>query len=343
MPIEYQLAGGAIGAPYTISYTANGGPSQNGLPAGLGYTLTPSNTILISGSVIASTTFTTPTVNYAYEIVTGGGCATSTINGNITVSSPPVLQLTSAATTTNQVGFFAPCDRQDPIADIVYSFYGGATNVVFSWTGPTLNGVNAVIPSGTSSLVISGTPSVNVTATTQYPYQVTTDGSACAPEVVYTGVIEVKPEEMLVLASAPSTENQTICAGTGTNTLEPIIYNLEQEAVSAVVSFTPALPGIGYTLTATQVTINGAAQAAAQASTTILNYLYEVVTTGCGPARETGMITILPTPVMSLYAGNENQPSVCNNSPIDPVDYIFNPQSGATLQHYMGSRHLSRN
>ena len=106
-----------------------------------------------------------------------------------------------------------------------------------------------MIPSGTSSLVISGTPSVNVTATTQYPYQVTTDGSACAPEVVYTGVIEVKPEEMLVLASAPSTVNQIICAGTGTNTLEPIIYNLEQEAVSAVVSFTPALPGIGYTLT----------------------------------------------------------------------------------------------
>ena len=67
----------------------------------------------------------------------------------------------------------------------------------------------------------------------------------------------------------PSTENQTICAGTGTNTLEPIIYNLEQEAVSAVVSFTPALPGIGYTVTASQVIISGTAQAAAQASTTI--------------------------------------------------------------------------
>ena len=253
------------------------------------------------------------------------------MNSNITVHSPPVLVLSSAVTTTNQVGFFAVCDRQDPIADIVYTFEGGTNNVVFSWTGPTLNGVNAVIPSGTNSLVISGTPSVNITATTQYPYQVTTDGSACVPEVVYTGVIEVKPEELLVLASAPATENQTICTGTGTNSLEPIIYTLEQEAISAVVSFTPALPGIGYTLTSSQVIISGVAQAAAQASTTIRTFLYEVETTGCGPARESGTITILPTPVMSLYAGNANQPSVCNNSPIEPIDYIFNPQSGATV------------
>ena len=331
MPIEYQLDGGAVGEPFTISYVANGGAPQNGLPPGLGYTLTPSNTILISGSVIASTTFTTPTVTYTYEIVTGGGCATTTINGNITVHSPPVFVLTSGATTTNQTGYLAVCDRQDPIADIVYEYYGGTTNVVFSWTGPSLNGVNGVIPSGTNSMVISGTPSVNITQTTQYPYQVTTDGSACAPEIIFTGVIEVKPEELLTLASPPSTENQTICAGTGTNTLEPIIYNLEQEAVSAVVSFTPALPGIGYTVTASQVIISGTAQAAAQASTTILNYLYEVETTGCGPARENGTITILPTPVMQLFAGNPNQPSVCNNSPIDPVDYIFNPQSGATF------------
>ena len=89
-------------------------PSQNGLPQGLGYNLTISNTILISGSVTASTTFTTPTVNYAYEIVTGGGCVSTTITGNITVHSPPVLELSSAATTTNQIGFFAVCDRQDP-------------------------------------------------------------------------------------------------------------------------------------------------------------------------------------------------------------------------------------
>ena len=331
MPIEYELLGGAIGEPFTISYRANAGPAINGLPTGLGYTLTPSNTILISGSIIVSTTFTTPTVTYTFEIVTGGGCATTTITDSITVHSPPIFILSSGVTTTNQVGYLAVCDRQEPIADIVYEYFGGTTNVLFSWTGPTLNGVNGAILSGTNSMVISGTPSVNITQTTQYPYQVTTDDSVCAPEILYTGVIEVKPEELLTLASAPSTENQNICAGTGTNTIEPIIYNLEQEAVSAVVSFTPVIPGIGYTVTASQVIISGTAQAAAQASNTAITYTYQVETTGCGPAVENGFITILPTPVMELYAGNPNQPSVCNNSPINPVDYVFNTASGATF------------
>ena len=33
---------------------------------------------------------------------------------------------------------------------------------------------------------------------------------------------------------------------------------------------------------------------------------------------------------MQLYAGNPNQPSVCNNDPITNIDYIFNTQSNAT-------------
>ena len=76
------------------------------------------------------------------------------------------------------------------------------------------------------NLLISGDPSVNITSTTNYPFEVKTNGSACAPEVVLSGTIQVKPLETLTLASDPSTENQTICAGSGTNTLDPIIYNL---------------------------------------------------------------------------------------------------------------------
>ena len=141
----------------------------------------------------------------------------------------------------------------------------------------------------------------------------------------------MKPIETLTLASDPSTGNQTICAGTGTNTLDPIIYNFGQGANSAVVSFTPALPGVGITsMSSTQVIIGGFASAAAQASTTILTYNYEVSTTGCGPATDSGVITVLPTPVMELYSGNPNQPSVCNNDPITNIDYIFNTQSNAT-------------
>ena len=83
-------------------------------------------------------------------------------------------------------------------------------------------------------------------------------------------------------------------------------------------------------MSATQVIIGGVVPSAAQASTTILTYNYDISTTGCGPATDSGVITVLPTPVMELYAGNPNQPSVCNNDPITDIDYIFNTQSNAT-------------
>ncbi|MDB9823954.1 gliding motility-associated C-terminal domain-containing protein [Flavobacteriaceae bacterium] len=335
IPIEYQLEGGAIGATYSISYQVDGGTAQLGLPAGLGHSLTTSNTILIEGTIVASTTFSSPTVTYNYTITTNGSCVTDTISGNLTVYSPPIMTLTSAVTTTNQVGFFSVCNIAEPIADIVYTFEGGATNAVFSWTGPTLTGVSGSITSGTNSMVISGIPSVNIATTTQYPYQVTTEGSACASEVIYTGVIEVKPEEILTLASLPATENQTICAGTGSNTLDPIIYTLGQEATNAIVTFTPPIPGVGYTVSGTQVIISGVAAAAAQASKTILNYIYRIETTGCGNVLgsniDGGTITILPTPVMELASGTPYF-TVCQSdidADIADVDYVFNPESNA--------------
>ena len=333
LPIQdviFELGGGAIGESLTVTYSANGGPSIANLPTGLGISITGTQ-VTISGSIVASTTFTTPTVQYTYQIVTGGSCVSSTITGNFTVHSPPILNLTSAATTTNQVGVFALCTNLESIADITYEFYGGASDVVLEWPGGTLTGVNGAVNPGTNQFVISGDPSVNITSTTDYPFEVKTNGSACAPEVVLTGTIQVKPLETITLASDPATENQTICAGSGTNTLDPIIYNFGQGANSAVVSFTPSLPGVGITsMSTTQVIIGGVASAAAQASTTILTYNYEITTTGCGPATDSGVITVLPTPVMQLYAGNPNQPSVCNNDPITDIDYIFNTQSNAS-------------
>mgnify|MGYP007000177941 CR=1 len=103
------------------------GPSINNLPTGLGVSVTGTQ-VIISGSIVASTTFTTPTVQYTDQIVTGGSCVSSTITGNFTVHSPPILTLSSAATTTNQVGVFALCTTIEPIADITYEFYGGATD-----------------------------------------------------------------------------------------------------------------------------------------------------------------------------------------------------------------------
>ena len=44
-PIEYQLYGGAVGEPVTIRYSSSGGSFVSGLPAGLGSTITASNTV----------------------------------------------------------------------------------------------------------------------------------------------------------------------------------------------------------------------------------------------------------------------------------------------------------
>ena len=89
-------------------------------------------------------------------------------------------------------------------------------------------------------------------------------------------------------------------------------------------------------MSVTQVMIGGVVASAAQASTTILTYNYDISTTGCGPATDSGVITVLPTPVMQLYAGNPNQPSVCNNDPITDIDYIFNTSIQCYLQYFMG-------
>ena len=129
-PIEYQLIGGAVGQPVNVSYRSNGGAPINGLPAGLGYSITPSNTVLIAGSIVASTTYVTPTMFYEYIIETTGGCVTDTISGFITALSPPVMTMISTASTANQI----ICDGT-PIQDIVYEIQGGATGFAFSWVG----------------------------------------------------------------------------------------------------------------------------------------------------------------------------------------------------------------
>ena len=151
-PIEYQLEGGAIGESVTVSYTVDGGPSILGLPAGLGYQNTVSNTILISGSINVSTTFTaSPTVVYTYSITTGGECSPAvTVTGDITVLSPPVMSLVTSATTANQV----ICDAT-PIDTITYEISGGATFFEFNWTGSNTllgSGISASNTGGNSSL-----------------------------------------------------------------------------------------------------------------------------------------------------------------------------------------------
>jgi hypothetical protein len=319
-PIEYQLGGSAIGATIT------------GLPPGIGFSRTASNTILITGSASASaTSIASPTVIYNYEINTFGNCdAALPITGSITVNSLPVLRLMTASSTANQTAPSGAVCVNTPIQDILYRFEGGATAVIFNWTSPyALAGVTAT-NSGTNEFIITGAPSVTLTTTTIFNYEIITTGSNCAPEITLTGSIEVIPEDLIVLTSAAGTDNQNVCVSglpVG-KALTDIVYELRNGAQTAIVTGLP--PGIGYSINASRtLTIQGAAQASSSLSSlTITNYVYTITSSGCSPDIVNGTISVTPPPEMVLVSGLENQPPVCNNTPITSVDYVFNPAAG---------------
>ncbi|MDB9899389.1 gliding motility-associated C-terminal domain-containing protein [Flavobacteriaceae bacterium] len=320
-PIEYQLGGSAIGATIT------------GLPPGIGFSRTASNTILITGSATASaTSIASPTVIYNYEINTFGDCdAALPITGSITVNSLPVLRLMTASSTANQTAPLGAVCVNTAIDDILYRFEGGATAVIFNWTSPyALAGLTAT-NSGTNEFVIFGAPSVTLTTTTIFNYEIITTGSNCAPEITLTGSIEVIPEDLIVLTSAAGTDNQNVCVSglpVG-KALTDIVYELRNGARTAIVTGLP--PGIGYSINASRtLTISGAAQASSSLSSlTITNYVYTITSSGCSPDIVNGTISVTPPPEMVLVSGLENQPPVCNNTPITSVDYVFNPAAGA--------------
>ncbi|MDB4152815.1 gliding motility-associated C-terminal domain-containing protein [Flavobacteriaceae bacterium] len=320
-PIEYQLGGSAIGATIT------------GLPPGIGFSKTASNTILITGSATASaTSIASPTVIYNYVINTFGDCdAAPPITGSITVNSLPVLRLMTASSTANQTGPLGAICVDTPIQDILYRFEGGATSVNFNWTSPgPLSGLTAT-NSGTNEFIISGAPSVTLTTTTIFNYEIITSSSNCAPEITLTGSIEVIPEDLIVLTSAVGTDNQNVCVSglpVG-KALTDIVYELRNGARTAIVTGLP--PGIGYSINASRtLTIQGAAQASSSLSSlTITNYVYTITSSGCSPDVVNGTISVTPPPEMVLVSGLENQPPVCNNTPITSVDYVFNPAAGA--------------
>ena len=320
-PIEYQLGGSAIGATIT------------GLPPGIGFSITASNTILITGSATASaTSIASPTVIYNYVINTFGDCdAAPPITGSITVNSLPVLRLMTASSTANQTGPLGAICEDTPIQDILYRFEGGATSVNFNWTSPgPLSGLTAT-NSGTNEFIISGAPSVTLTTTTIFNYEIITSSSNCAPEITLTGSIEVIPDDLIVLTSAVGTDNQNVCVSglpVG-KALTDIVYELRNGAQTAIVTGLP--PGIGYSINASRtLTIQGVAQASSSLSSlTITNYVYTITSSGCSPDVVNGTISVTPPPEMVLVSGLENQPPVCNNTPITSVDYVFNPAAGA--------------
>ncbi|MFM2229239.1 MAG: hypothetical protein RL607_497, partial [Bacteroidota bacterium] len=283
----------------TIEYTFGGtvtGATVTGLPTGVTYTVSGS-TVTITG---APTTLTGSPYTYTVN-TTGGTCGSPSLTGTITIQPLATLVLTSNATTANQT----VCENT-PIVNIVYTFGGSAT-------GATVTGLPAGVTATVTgnTVTISGTPTTTVGS--PFNYTVTTTGGACGfPSL--SGSIIVKPTDILVLTSAPSTNTQTVCINSAITTIE---YTFGGTVTGATVTGLPA--GVTYTVSGSTVTITGA-------PTTLTGspYTYTVNTTGgtCGAPSLTGTITVQPiaTLVLTSNATTANQ-TVCVNSPIVNIVY----------------------
>ena len=145
-PIVFELGGGANTAAVT------------GLPSGMTFTYSPTTKrVTISGTT--SISISVPT-DFPYTVTTIGTCSDTTETGIITVNPLSTLVLTSAVSTTQQIGDDGKCDdsngRGEEIDPITYTFGGGATSFIASGLP---NGVNAA-PAGANGIIISGKPNL---------------------------------------------------------------------------------------------------------------------------------------------------------------------------------------
>ena len=182
-PIIYQLAGGANTAVVT------------GLPNGMTFTFSPTTKrITITGTASVAITVQT---GYPYVVTTIGICSDTTENGVITVNPISTLVLTSAASSSIQIGDNGVCDnangRGENIIPITYTFGGGATSFIATGLPPGINAVQV----GANGISISGMPNTGDTFTRQWPFTITTSGNPCLPESTLSGIIQVNPSPQI--------------------------------------------------------------------------------------------------------------------------------------------------
>ncbi len=123
-----------------------------GLPNGVSFTYSATTRQLtIDGE--PSLAIAVPT-DFNYTVTTIGSCASQTDSGIITVNPLSTISLSSAVSTTSQIGANGIC-MGDDIVEILYTYGGRATS--FSISGLP-NGVQAELTSNTNEVRIFGKP-----------------------------------------------------------------------------------------------------------------------------------------------------------------------------------------
>jgi len=282
--------------PITYSTTGATGATFADLPAGVTGTFSGGD-ITISGTPTVAGTFN-------YTVTLTGGCGNVTATGTIIVRPNNTITLTSAPSTDNQT----VCVNT-AITPITYSITGA--------TGATFSGLPAGV-TGTFSggdITISGTPTVAGTFT----YTVTLTGG-CG-NVTATGTIVVQPDNAITLASAPGTDNQTVCVNTA---ITPIIYSTTG-ATGATFSGLPT--GVTGTFSGGNIIIISGTPTV----TGTFNYTV-TLTGGCGNVTARGTIIVRRNTTITLTSapGTDNQ-TVCVNTAITPIIYSITGATGATF------------
>ncbi|NHM08382.1 hypothetical protein G4D82_14250, partial [Flavobacterium sp. CYK-4] len=284
VPIELNLGGSATGV------------TAVGLPSGVTGSLNAAGTVYtISGSPSAIGSAN-------YTVTTTGGCLPSAvISGTITANPNVTIALSTPGANAQNL-----CINTN-IAQIQYTVGNGALGATL--TGDLPNGVTAIFSAGVMN--ITGTALQAGT----FNYTVTTVGGCSSASL--SGVLVVKPEVELILASAPATTLQSVCTNVG---ITPIRYNVSNGATGATVIGLPA--GITGVYAGGVFTISG--------SSSIIGTYPFVVTTvgGCGSDTQNGSITINPDVTIALVSPAATTSQVlCINEAIDPI--VYSVGSGA--------------
>ncbi len=290
-----------------ITYNTVGatGATFAGLPTNV-TAVWATNVVTISGS---------PANTSTYTITLTGGCGTVTKTGSITVTSNNTV---TAASSSQNVCI------NTAITNIIHTT-NGATGISFNGV-PGANGLPTGVSAswtagaaGTGTITISGTPTAVGIGTYNYVIPLT---GGCGL-VNATGTIIVRPNNTIVLSSAPGTDSQTVCTGT------PIV-NITYDTTGATGATFANLPlGITANWSSNVITISGSPTTSSTYTITLTN--------GCGTITKTGTITvnINNTIALSSAPSTDNQ-TVCINTPIVNITYNTTGATGATFASLPG-------
>jgi gliding motility-associated-like protein len=364
------VTGNCVGTNFTITLDVNPIPVITNVPnpsicSGAAFSVTPTNG---SGNIAPSgTTYTwaTPISNPVGAITGGTAQATgiATISQTLinTTSSPATLLYTVTPTSGTCVGadFTVTVDvnpkpliasvTPTPICSgTAFSVTptDGIGNIVpsgttYTWTisaNTNITGATASTATGISTISQVLTNTSNTVQTITYTVTPTSGATGNCVGADFTVTVDVSPTPTLILSSAVTTTNQTICVN---SPIVPIQYTFDAGATGVTVTGLPA--GISPTINGNVVTISGTP------TTTAAIFNYTVTATGslCGTPSLSGVIEvtngILPrfTQVTPVCQGATiNIPTSSNNTPpivgvwnlisstANDVTYEFTPNAG---------------